>query len=255
MVLKRIWSRWFKRQLRQHELLPDAVTAEPGVSRQRAVRWLGEDHLDRQRFYEKWAARETWLIYAEGLPLLFGRDPEAADLEQDAEFSEQREQFWDHLQRCVRQRMPPVLNNPTDKPVNWRAEPVELYRWAVAARVPIPEELDTLLAFISTTVATRAQQLFDLSVQSAQSAHDTEAQSKSLAREQVLSALLSLSLQALHQASGRDGDALRTQLLQSLYDKSSGFFQAGEPPLSRPALHDLIDRSLAGAGLIRFDDQ
>ncbi|MDZ7736425.1 MAG: hypothetical protein U5P41_10210 [Gammaproteobacteria bacterium] len=68
----------------------------------------------------------------------------------DTEFIWLRQNLWEHLQRCVERRVSPQLINPADVPGEWLAQPVELYRWAVAARLDIPEELDALLSFIST---------------------------------------------------------------------------------------------------------
>lgn len=251
MLIKTLWLRWFGRTPSRSEPLPDSVAVDPGISHQRALEWIGQDRLERQHFYEKWVARENWLVYTEGLPLLLGYDPQAGDLEQDDEYRQQRQIFWEHLQLCVHQRLAPALVNPAENPAGWRAAPVELYRWAVAARVPMPDELDTLLSFVSSTIIAQQPRQTEEPAQQTQHGHEKAEQESLLAREQVLSALLSLSLQSLHQVCGRDGDTLRKELLESLYGKSSAFFNARQPPLSRPALHDLIDRSLEAAGLYR----
>ncbi|MDZ7736424.1 MAG: hypothetical protein U5P41_10205 [Gammaproteobacteria bacterium] len=64
--------------------------------------------------------------------------------------------------------------------------------------------------------------------------------------------MLGLSLQAQHQTSGADADAIREFILKNMYAKSELYFGRKEPPLSRPALHDLIDRGLEMAGLIHM---
>lgn len=245
MKLHDLWLRLRNSRGRQTEELPDTVTARPGVSHSRALEWLGKDRFERQRFYEAWAARETWLVYDEGLCLLLGRDPDDKALSEDKDFIEQRQNFWEHLQHCVSQHVPPVLYNPAESSARWRAEPVELYRWAVAARVPMPAELETLLAFISTTIPSPA------AVSGSTPADDGQDDSQSMSREQVLSIMLSLNMQARHQATGESADTIRQSTLQMLYAKSRLYFDADKPPLSRPALHDLIDRSLEAAGLIR----
>ncbi len=226
----------------------DLNTANNTVdSNNRALEWLGKDFLDRQKFYEKWSARENWLVYDEGLCLLLGRDPEDKALGQDADFVEQRKIFWDHLQRCVSQRVPPTLSNPAAESNAWRVEPVELYRWAVAARVPMPAELEEILAFISSTVPARS------AVQPKVEVNDESIDNSELmAREQVLSIMLSLSLQAQYNVTQASPDKMREHILNDLYACSRRYFNSDEPPLSRPALHDLIDRSLEHAGLIHM---
>lgn len=246
MKLHDLWQRLRWRRVDETQKLPETVTVEPGVSYSRALEWLGIVRLERQRFYEGWAAHETWLIYDEGLCLLLGRDPEDAALSEDSEFLQQRQSFWEHLQHCVSQRVPPVVRNPAESSKHWRAEPVELYRWAVAARVPMPEELETLLTFISMTVPAHT------AIPVSMPANEVQGESQSLAREQVLSIMLSLNMQARHQATGESADTIRESTLEMLYAKSSVYFDDDEPPLSRPALHDLIDRSLEAAGLIRL---
>lgn len=247
MKLKSLWWCLFKRPAQASRSVPETASVPRGDSQNRALVWLGKDKLERQYFYEQWACHETWHVYDEGIVLLFGRDPEDPSLREDREFNEQRAHFWKHLQRCVRQQASPRLDNPAESPEQWRAEPVELYRWAVAARLEVPQELDDLLSFISQTV--KPSVLQGEPEQTADTGDQGIAQS--MAREQVLTAMLSLSLQAQHQVSGADADAMREQILQTLYAKSQRYFDRPEPPLSRPALHDLVDRSLEMAGLVR----
>jgi len=216
--------------------------SEPVRSESRAELWLGKDRLKRQQFYERWTCLETWTIFDQGLPLLMGLDPDDPSLASDDVFAERRRDLWEHLQRCVQREVPPKVNNPADTPANWTAEPVELYRWAVAARLDLPEELEALLAFVSKTVRPESLALADTA--------DGETSRQGLAREQVLSAMLSLAVAARHEATGESADTLREDLLGRLYAGSEGFFGESEPPLSRPALHDLLDRSLEMSGII-----
>lgn len=244
MKLKELWRRFCGRPKTASQPLTETEPSASSSSENRALVWLGKDKLERQRFYEKWAARETWQVYNEGITLLLGRDPGDKSLVRDQEFNEQREQSWEHLQRCVRQQASPHLANPAEKPEQWRAAPVELYRWAVAARLEIPQELDDLLSFISRTIRPV------MPTDEAPVAQSDQGETQSLAREQVLTVMLSLAMQAQHQATGASADVIREQILGTLYDKSERYFDQPEPPLSRPALHDLIDRSLEMAGLI-----
>lgn len=227
---------------------PDVTPDTPGSSQTRALVWLGKDRLERQYFYEQWACHENWNIYNQGIPLLLGRDPDDPALPEDLEFVQQRQELWQHLQKCVERRVSPQLKNPAETAENWQAEPVEIYRWAIAARLDIPEELDGLLSFISMTISPSSIVNQDDNT----SGEWNEENLHVLAREQVLSAMLSLCLQAYHQSSGDNAETIRDFVLNNIYAKSERFFGQDEPPLSRPALHDLIDRSLEMTGLIHI---
>lgn len=217
-------------------------------SQNRALVWLGKDKLERQYFYEGWACLESWHVYDQGLPLILERDPDDPELDSDTDFIGQRKELWEHIERCVQRKVSPFLLNPAEEPKDWRAEPVELYRWAIAARIAVPDELDALLAFISSTI--KPSQLADEHLAD-NSNLQNEQSTKYIAREQVLSAMLALTLQQLYQSNNPDISVLRQEIIDSIYSKSQVLFNLEEPPLSRPALHDLLDRSLETAGFIR----
>jgi hypothetical protein len=219
----------------------------PRSSSEREIDLLGEDRVKRQRYYEEWACRDNWLVYAEALPLLFEDVPIMEHAGDAAEISkEQRQSAWKHLQRCVKQGLPPVILNPADPPESWRVEPVELYRWAIASRIPIPAELESLLSFICTTVKRDpvAATTIDDNGKEGDAGDYTETQ---LAREQILDALLFLALRELINLKQVDVEEVRSKLLQQIFDSSPVLFNQSEPPLTRPAVHDLLDRSLEKA--------
>lgn len=249
MKILNLWKRRFRTKTDIETGMVTSTTAESGISHRRALEWLGKDLLERQRFYEHWVTRKDWLAHAEGLSILLGRDPEDDALADDIEFQEQRQNFWQHLQYCVEQRMPPAIANPEATSEAWRVAPVDLYRWAIMARVPVPQELDNLLSFVSSTHAISAVEVAEVQ----RGGKNPEAgDNQSLQREQALSIMLSLSLQAQHEAGGDSADTIRDRILLAMYIKSRQYFDSDEPPLSRPALHDLIDRSLETAGLIHL---
>lgn len=216
----------------------------------REIELLGEDRVKRQRYYEAWACRESWLIYEEALPLLVndaeqaGSDDGTNDTggEQDSNINS----LWEHIQQCVKQGLPPDIINPADPPESWRAEPVEIYRWAVAARQPIPDDLEGLLAFVSTAVK-RDSGIIKPSAQGQSGESERDVDGRHLAREQVLDAMLCLALREIMNAQAIDADALRVRILDQLYNSAEFLFGQPEPPLTRPALHDLFDRSLEKA--------
>jgi hypothetical protein len=234
------WIKGRKEQNSEQVLSVSDSSFSAYSSQRREIDLLGEDRVKRQRYYEEWACRESWLVYTEALPLLM------KDIDNDEGVEEQLQSAWEHLNRCVKQGLPPVLLNPADPPESWRAEPVELYRWAVAARIAMPAELESLLSFISTTVKKDSiavtAALPNAQTDTAQSDGDAQ-----LGREQVLDALLSLVLRELLNQKASSAEELRGQLLRQLYHSSDILFDNPEPPLSRPAIHDLLDRSLEKA--------
>lgn len=236
-------------QLSTGNIGPEAVRD----SLAREVELLGEDRVQRQRYYESWASRESWLIYEEALPLLTSHVSETGEQMHQTEGSQGNhrqniESLWEHIQQCVKQGLPPAILNPADPPEAWRAEPVELYRWAVAARLSVPVELEALLAFISTVVKRETGQT-DLRVQSRAANDEEDSTAAYLAREQVLDAMLSLSLREILNLQVQDTESLRKKILHQIYQSSEILFDQPEPPLSRPAVHDLLDRSLEKAML------
>jgi len=216
-------------------------------SQNRALVWLGKDKLERQYFYEKWASQQSWQIYSQGLPLLLGRDPEDTELANDIDFIRQQSELWEHLKRCVERKVSPIILNPAEDPEKWQAEPVEVYRWAIAARLDVPEELDALLTFISSTIQPTRIKDEDQS-EDLDSRDDPSI--TSMAREQILSVMLAMALQKLYQDGNSDLSQVRQEFIESIYTKSQILFNQDEPPLTRPALHDLFDRSLETTGLI-----
>ena len=250
MQFRQFWRRLFGPRSENLYSAPVTVSDNDSNSQNRALVWLGKDRLERQYFYENWACHETWQVHEEGIPLLLGRDPGDSALAEDTDFVQQREELWEHLQRCVQRQVSPQLINPAEDPSLWRAGPVELYRWAVAARIEVPEELDSLLSFISMTVKPETVTGSDY----AETANESMENSQLLAREQILSVMLSLCIQAYHRSSNEGPESIRSYILENIYAKSEQFFDQSEPPLSRPALHDLIDRSLEMAGMIHLSE-
>ena len=247
MQLKQLWRRLSGSGVESKVSRASVSQDVPENSQSRALLWLGKDRLEREYFYEQWACHDTWKVYDEGIPLLLGRDPDDPELVHDTAFTSERETLWKHIQRCVERNVSPQLTNPADMPASWLAQPVELYRWAIAARLDVPEELDRLLSFISMTVKSSDEN----ATGKEQDETDNPGYTQYLQREQVLTAMLAISLQAYHKSSNERVDEIREQILSSIYARSERLFGQEEPPLSRPALHDLIDRSLEMTGLIR----
>ena len=108
-----------------------------------------EEHLRLQKLYEKWICKDKWLLQKEGIPLLFGINPDTK--EPDDNVSMKIDELWMHAQECVHNKLLLVLNadNSDDK---WEVLPINLYRWAVVSRISVPDEFSTLIAFVIQTV-------------------------------------------------------------------------------------------------------
>lgn len=210
--------------------------AATGMSDKRVRQVVGDTRLARQQLFERWSTQESWCVLSEGLPLLLGLDPDDKEQLNDPEFIEQRDIFWSHLQRCVKQHVPPAILNSQEAPELWRATPVELYRWALAARVPMPDDLEALLGFVSSMIKAEASS-------TTTDSNGVVPDNDGLAREQVLSAALAIVLNDLCKTPA-DEDQWRERVIERLYSGADHLFAQSEPPLTRPALHDLIDRSL-----------
>lgn len=211
--------------------------AATGMSDQRVREVVGDARLVRQQLFEHWSTQESWCVLSEGLPLLLGLDPDDEEQLNSPESIEQRDIFWSHLQRCVKQQVPPAILNSHEAPELWRATPVELYRWALAARVPMPDDLEALLGFVSSMVKAES------SPTGIDSGGGPVPDNNGLAREQVLSAALAIVLNDLCKTAA-DEDQWRERVIERLYSGAEHLFAQSEPPLTRPALHDLFDRSL-----------
>lgn len=235
---------------REHVKIENIDPAAARNSLARELELLGEHRVKRQRYYEAWACRESWLIHEEALPLLVNDAGQAGSDDGTHDAGEAQvsniNSLWEHIQQCVKQGLPPAILNPADPPESWRAEPVEIYRWAVAARQPIPDDLEGLLAFVSTAVK-RDSGIIKATAQGQAGASGLELDSGHLAREQVLDAMLCLALREILNTREIDADTLRGRILDQLYNSADFLFGQSEPPLTRPALHDLFDRSLEKA--------
>ena len=106
----------------------------------------------KQRLYEKWVCKETWLLRAEGIPLLLGQTP-GSDSVKDDEPDDNGEALWKHARECAEKNILPVVNRECH-PDEWRVKSVVLYKWAVTTGVRLPDEFSLLMNFVLRTVKT-----------------------------------------------------------------------------------------------------
>lgn len=128
-----------------------SVTAAPELTMgEREDRIYNKDRLKLQKLYEYWSCKEKWLLYKEGIPLLFGIEPGVKE-SIDVELSNKIESLWLHAQDCVSKNMLSIINTEKDN-TEWEVKPVDLYCWATVSRLSMPEEFSALMAFVTQTV-------------------------------------------------------------------------------------------------------
>ncbi len=94
------------------------------------------DKLILQKLYEKWSCKDKWLLYDEGIPLLFGIEP-GTSVSMDNELLNKKEELWVHAKECVQKNLLSVVN--AEKPIiEWEVRPVDLYCWATVSRISMP---------------------------------------------------------------------------------------------------------------------
>ena len=118
---------------------------------QRLKEIYGSEKIELQLLYERWVARESWLLQREALPLLYGLDPESTTKLADPELKKNMDELWIHACACVEQGLLKVNNHETDAGY-WRCNPVDVYRWAVISRINTPEIFNTLMAFVTRVI-------------------------------------------------------------------------------------------------------
>jgi hypothetical protein len=119
---------------------------------QRLQELYGHEKMELQLLYERWVARESWLLRSEALPLLYGYDPATSGGLADVDLRNHLAETWAHARECVRQGLLKVENQEKD-PDHWRCSPVDVYRWAVISRIPMPERLTELMSFVTRVIS------------------------------------------------------------------------------------------------------
>tara|TARA_B100000029_G_C17446271_1_gene913369 strand:+ start:290 stop:988 length:699 start_codon:yes stop_codon:yes gene_type:complete len=106
--------------------------------------------INKQKLYEKWCKKEKWLLYNEGILLLLSIDPSEKHTLNE-ELIIRINDLKNHANECVKKNLLSVID--INKPENsWEVKPIDLYRWAKISRIPIPDEFNSLMIFITQTI-------------------------------------------------------------------------------------------------------
>ena len=97
--------------------------------------------------------KPDWSLRAEGIPLLIGIAPEAWEtLRASSACGTLENELWASVRDAVVTEGKPRVMNPECPEEDWRCAPIDLYQWARASGVPIPEPFEALMQFIQRVV-------------------------------------------------------------------------------------------------------
>jgi len=189
-----------------------------------------EEHLRLQKLYEKWICKDKWLLQKEGIPLLFGINPDTK--EPDDNVSMKIDELWMHAQECVHNKLLLVLNadNSDDK---WEVLPINLYRWAVVSRISVPDEFSTLIAFVIQTVKPEQNSQNQIVVE-----QDAVLQKH---KEIVMGAATSLLVNASAQCQNDNGKVSAENISKLIIENKQEWFGQDEPLLVESVMTEKID--------------
>ncbi|MGH8120212.1 MAG: hypothetical protein ACRESK_06315, partial [Gammaproteobacteria bacterium] len=132
-----------------------AAAAGAGVTTDTGQRYrelLGEEKMNQQLLYERWAVKDTWRLRDEALPLLYGIDPDTYEQgDHRCAVEESIQGLWTHARQCIEHNLLQVTNRE-QRDEDWTVEPLAIYQWAVISRMQLPEPFVALMDFVGRTV-------------------------------------------------------------------------------------------------------
>ncbi|MCG8379194.1 MAG: hypothetical protein MI865_06950 [Proteobacteria bacterium] len=212
------------------------ISADSNISANRDIEVFGQDNLTKQRLYEKWSCKDTWILHDEGLPLLLGIDPESAVLPDD-ELTNKLDDLRSHAQECVIKKLLPVTNSENNAK-EWKVKPADLYSWATISRISVPSELCVLMDFILQTVKP-----VDIYKKTDTSADNNDAIYQKH-REIVLGAATSLLVNVPESCRNSKGRIKSHLITNQIIENEEQWFGSEKPLLAASAMNDLIDSYL-----------
>ncbi len=218
--------------LRKKNITPHISTPEISMS-EREEKVYGEDRLFLQKLFEKWSCKDKWLLYDEGIPLLFGIEPGTNET-LDNDLLNKIEDLWVHAQVCVQKKLLSVVSTEIPE-VEWEVRPVDLYCWATVSRISVPAEFNTLMAFVVQTV--KSSEVNRISVQN-DGSQDVIYQKH---REIVLGAATSLLVNAPELCKNNKGRITSSRITKQIIENKNEWFGNEKPLLAESAMTDLIN--------------
>ncbi|MEQ8614556.1 MAG: hypothetical protein RIC37_11115 [Gammaproteobacteria bacterium] len=216
------------------------VENKSGIDRARMV--YGEEKINRQKLYEKWACKETWELSTEGIPLLLGLDPGSSG-SLDEVTRQARDELWQHASDCVNKKLLAVINHDA-QPDEWRVIPSDLYSWAMVSRVPVPQELAALMDFVLQTIKVKHVSAKQDTASTNEKGYDAIYQKHC---EITLGAAMSLLANSPEKCQSSRGRVKASLIAAEILNNGDAWFGKDEPLLAQSAMEDLINRYIARA--------
>ena len=199
---------------------------------------IASDKLDNKKKYNKqklleyWCKKEKWLLFNEGIPLLYAVDPKQKNKIAD-ELIIKIEKLRSHAKECVKNNLLPVLNN--DQPEKkWEVKPINLFSWATVSRVEMPDELVSLMSFINQTV--KQIDNFDTD--------DKINAINHMDRETTLGAAISILVNTPGSCRNTNGYIDSISIVHEIIKNEKHWFKDTERKLSEPEMIQLINEYL-----------
>ncbi|MDQ3566004.1 MAG: hypothetical protein M3436_18590 [Pseudomonadota bacterium] len=198
--------------------------------------------MQAQLLYERWMHKPEWSLRAEGIPLLIGIAPGAWEtLRASGACKTPENELWASVRESVVTEGKPRVINPEPPEQDWRCAPIDLYQWARASGVPIPEPFEALMQFIQRVVPGSSASSPDSLCREPNLPARNNAPST---REKVLGAALNVLAKCPDQCYDQHGLVSGEKITQVIAAQSIRWFDAEEPPMRTGEMADLIDKWL-----------
>ncbi len=188
------------------------------------------EQLTLQKLYEQWLSKDKWLLHKEGIPLLFGLNPDAQ--RRNNHEPDKVDELWEHAKVCVQNKLLFVMN-PERGDYEWEVSPVDLYRWATVSRIAVPAEFSVLMTFVMQTVKLEHEN----NGRQVEGQQDSNYQKH---REIVLGAAISLLLNAPEQ-TGNNNEIIVENITRLILENKTEWFGKDEPLLKGSEMTALIN--------------
>ncbi len=186
--------------------------------------------------------KPEWSLRAEAIPLLIGIAPETwATLRASGACGTLEHKLWASVRGLVVTEGKPRVINPESREEDWRCAPIDLYQWARASGVPIPEPFEALMQFIQRVVpGSSASSPGALRREPNPSARNDAPST----REKVLGAALNVLAKCPDQCYDEHGMVSGEKIVQLIAVQSMRWFDTAEPPMRSGEMTELIDKWL-----------
>ncbi len=218
------------------------------VLRQSSVAIASPDSASRdasaqaQLLYERWMSKPEWSLRAEGIPLLIGIAPHAWEtLRASGTCGTREKTLWASVRDAIITAGKPRVINPESPEQDWRCAPIDLYQWARASGVPIPEPFEALMRFIQRVVPGSSASSPDALCREANPSASNDAPST---REKVLGAALNVLAKCPDRCYDQHGLVSGEKITRLIAAQSMRWFDTAEPPMRTGEMAELIDKWL-----------